>query len=248
MTEKVLIIGATSGIGYALASSIAGSNPNCSLHLAGRNASSVERVASDLAIRHGCTTTWSHFDALTTASHKEFARQSVERLDGLDTVVVSIGEMGCQSASEHDFEAASRVIDSNYAGVVSVLGELANYLEEKKKGNVVVISSVAGDRGRQSNYIYGSAKAGLNAFLQGLRSRLFKSGVHVLTVKPGFVDTKMTFGKPGLFLVARPEQVARSILKALKQKRNVVYVPWFWQWIMLIIRSIPEFVFKRLKL
>jgi short-subunit dehydrogenase len=107
---------------------------------------------------------------------------------------------------------------------------------------------VAGDRGRQSNYIYGSAKGALSLFLQGLRNRLAKAGVHVMTVKPGFVDTKMTFGKPGMFLVAQPEQVATEVFKAFQKQRNVVYVPWFWFWIMAIIRAIPEALFKTLKL
>ena len=125
---------------------------------------------------------------------------------------------------------------------------MAQRFEDKGSGFIIGIGSVAGDRGRQSNYVYGSAKGAFHLFLQGLRNRLSSRGVHVLTVKPGFVDSPMTFGKEGLFLVASPEKVARAILRALKRRRNVIYVPWFWHWIMLIICCIPEFIFKRLKL
>ncbi len=107
---------------------------------------------------------------------------------------------------------------------------------------------MAGDRGRQSNYLYGSAKGGLTTYLQGLRNRLYPSGVHVITVKPGFVDTRMVFGKGKLPLVAHPEAVARDIYRALKSRKNVVYVPWFWRWIMLMVRAIPEGIFKKLKM
>ena len=115
-------------------------------------------------------------------------------------------------------------------------------------GFIIALSSVAGDRGRQSNYIYGSAKGGLSVFLQGLRNRLFHSGVRVITIKLGFVDTAMTFGLPNLFLVASPQEVGKKIVKAVNRGRNVVYIPWFWRLIMGIICSIPECVFKRLKL
>ena len=107
---------------------------------------------------------------------------------------------------------------------------------------------MAGDRGRQSNYLYGSAKAGLSAYLQGLRNRLFRSGVRVVTIKPGFVDTSMTFGRPGLFLLASPEAIARGVYKAINSGKDVVYLPWFWRWIMLVIRLVPEGIFKRLRL
>ncbi len=136
----------------------------------------------------------------------------------------------------------------NYTGAVSVLHRLAPYLEEQGDGHVVVLSSVAGDRGRLKNYVYGSAKAGLNAYLQGLRARLFRRGVSVTTVKPGFMDTDMTWGIEGMFLVASPDQAARACLKAAGKRRHVVYVPFFWWGIMTIIRHIPEFIFKKMNI
>jgi decaprenylphospho-beta-D-erythro-pentofuranosid-2-ulose 2-reductase len=136
----------------------------------------------------------------------------------------------------------------NYLGAMSVLDQCANLLATAGAGFIVGISSVAGDRGRQSNYYYGSAKAGLTAYLSGLRNRLSGQGVQVLTVKPGFVDTAMTYGLEGMFLVASPEDVGRQIVRAVEKRRNTVYLPWFWRYIMLIIRHIPEFLFKRLKL
>ena len=128
------------------------------------------------------------------------------------------------------------------------LNVLANHFESRHKGFICALSSVAGDRGRQSNYLYGSAKGGLTTFLQGLRNRLYHSGVHVITVKPGFVDTRMVFGKAKLPLVATPERVARDIYQAVKKRKNVVYVPWFWRWIMFMVGSIPEGLFKKLKM
>jgi decaprenylphospho-beta-D-erythro-pentofuranosid-2-ulose 2-reductase len=136
----------------------------------------------------------------------------------------------------------------NYLGAMSVLDQCAGVLAAGGNGFIIGISSVAGDRGRQSNYYYGSAKAGLSAYLSGLRNRLSGQGVHVMTVKPGFVDTAMTYGLEGMFLVASPEDIGRQIVRAVGKRRNTVYLPWFWRYIMLIIRHIPEFVFKRLKL
>src|SRR5262245_32088329 len=156
--------------------------------------------------------------------------------------------MAPQGEAQTSFELARRMIDVNYTSAVSLLNLAANYLEAQKAGFICAISSVAGDRGRQSNYIYGSTKAALNTYLEGMRVRLAKVGVPVTTVKPGFVDTRMTRGLPGMFLVAQPERVARDICRAIKKRRSVVYTPWFWWGIMSIICSIPTFVFKRLKL
>jgi decaprenylphospho-beta-D-erythro-pentofuranosid-2-ulose 2-reductase len=158
--------------------------------------------------------------------------------------------MTSQIKTQGDFAEAHRTIDINFTSPVSVLNLFANYFEQYQRGYIVAISSVAGDRGRQSNYVYGAAKAGLNTYLQGLRNRLHHSKVRVLTIKPGFVDTPMTHGlvNPHSPLLASPERVARDIACAVKSERDIVYTPWFWAWIMRLIRLIPELVFKRLRL
>ncbi len=244
--KTVLIIGATSSIAKAIAVQLA--QQGKALHLAGRDAEEVERTAQDLAIRYQAPVSWSQFEATAYHTHADFFEKAIAQMGQLEGVIVSLGELGDQGQAQTDFSQAQRIIESNYTGVVSILTYVANYLEQQRQGYIISISSVAGDRGRQSNYIYGSAKGALSLFLQGLRSRLAKVGVQVLTVKPGFVDTKMTFGKSGMFLVAQPEQVAKAILRARDRRKNIVYVPWFWFWIMLIIRSIPEPIFKKLKL
>ena len=247
MTEKaVLFIGATSSIAKALAHQMA--EGGTALHLAARDGFEVERMAKDIGIRYQVPVSWSTFEAFDYGTHGEFFHKAIEDLGCLDGVVVSLGELGDQEKAQMDFDHAQRIIHSNYTGVVSVLEIVANYLKQQGSGFIIGISSVAGDRGRGSNYIYGSAKGALSLFLSGLRNRLSKSGVQVMTVKPGFVDTKMTFGKPGMFLVASPESVATAVIKALEKKKNLVYVPWFWFWIMLIIRLIPEWLFKKLSL
>ena len=166
----------------------------------------------------------------------------------MDGAIIAFGYLGQQSKAIHDFAEGQAILNCNFVGACSALAECANYFEAKKKGFIVGISSVAGDRGRQSNYYYGAAKGGLTTFLEGLRNRLYPAGVHVMTVKPGFVDTGMTFGKPGLFLVASPEAVGEAIGKAIAKGKSTLYVPWFWRYIMWIIKAIPETIFKRLKL
>ncbi len=143
---------------------------------------------------------------------------------------------------------AEKIITSNFTGAVSILGICANYFEPLKRGFIIGISSVAGDRGRQSNYVYGAAKGALSIYLQGLRNRLFPSGVRVVTIKPGFVDTAMTFGLPGLFLVASPQHIGKQIVRTLSKSTDVVYLPGFWRFIMLIIKHVPEVIFKRMKM
>ncbi len=244
--KAVLVVGATSSIARALAGKMV--QQGATLHLTARDVFEAERVARDIAIRYSSPVSWSAFEAEDYQSHIDLLQKVTYKLGRLDGVVVALGELGDQHKAQTDFDHAQRIIHSNYTGVVSVLTHVANHLEQQGHGFIIGLASVAGDRGRQSNYVYGSAKGALNLFLQGLRNRLSKSKVRVLTVKPGFVDTKMTFGKPGMFLVASPEQVATAVMKALQKQKNIVYVPWFWFWIMLIIRSIPEPLFKRLKL
>lgn len=244
--QKVLVLGATSSLARAIAARMA--SEGADLYLAGRDAFEVERIAADLSIRYRANVKWGAFEATEYGAHQEFFDRVIDSLGGLDTVVSSLGELGDQSRAQAEPDHARRIMESNYNGVASILMHVANYLEQKGSGLIVGISSVAGDRGRQSNYVYGSAKGAFSLFLQGLRSRLCKHGVRVVTVKPGFMDTKMTFGKPGLFLVASPEQAAAAIVKGMNGKSDVLYVPWFWRWIMLIIKSIPEPIFKRMKL
>jgi short-subunit dehydrogenase len=159
------------------------------------------------------------------------------------------GYLGDANKARTDWNEAERIIQTNYTGAVSILDRVADHYALQKKGVIVGISSVAGERGRQSNYHYGSAKAGFTAYLSGLRNRLFQDGVHVVTVQPGFVYTRMTenLQLPKL-LTGQPADVANTVYSAVKNKKNVVYVKWFWRWIMFIIRNIPEFMFKKLKM
>lgn len=246
MKKAVLILGATSSIARAIAESLA--LRGYPLYLASREKQELERIAQDLKIRYKVDVHYGFFDADNIDDNEAFLQKVVEEVNGLEGVVLAFGDLGEQQKAIYNFSEALKILNRNFIGACSIVSLCANYLEKEKKGFIIGISSVAGDRGRQSNYIYGAAKGGLNIFLQGLRNRLYPSGVHVMTVKPGFVDTAMTFGLPGLFLVASPKDVGEAIVKGLEKKRNEIYVPWFWRYIMAIIKSIPEKVFKKLKL
>lgn len=244
--KSVLILGATSGIASALAYKLAMKKFN--LVLAGRDIVALKSLANDLSIKHGIKTSVKIFEALDYENHDSFFKDCITEVTSIDGVVLCYGHLGDQIQGQKDFSAAKEIIDINYTSPLSILSIAANYFEAQKKGFICAISSVAGDRGRQSNYFYGSAKGALALFLQGLRNRLSKSNVRVITVKPGFVDTKMTFGQEGMFLVAKPEKVARDIYKAIQKNKNVLYTPFFWYWIMFIIKAIPEKIFKKMKL
>jgi decaprenylphospho-beta-D-erythro-pentofuranosid-2-ulose 2-reductase len=246
MSGAYLILGATSAIARATAQQLAARGH--ALTLAGRDLAELQRDAADLQLRYGVAVFVTQFDAEAFDNHGVFLTQVVAQGGGLEGVVLAFGYLGEQSRAAADFSETLAILQRNYVGAVSILNRCAEYLAAQGHGNIIAISSVAGDRGRQSNYIYGSAKGGLSVYLQGLRNALFHRGVHVMTVKPGFVDTAMTYGMPGLFLVASPPSVAQKILLALDKKRNEIYVPWFWRWIMLIIRHVPEPIFKRLKM
>lgn len=246
MTERpVLILGATSPIARAVAVELARSG--APLYLAGRDLPELWKIANDLNVRFGVETSVGVFDADDPRTHAAFFENAINRTNGFGGAVLAFGHMIDQAEIEQNPPLAQETIARNYSGAVSALLYLANHLEEKRTGFVAVVSSVAGDRGRVSNYVYGSAKAGLSAFVQGLRARLCKVGIPVLTVKPGFVDTAMTFGKPGTFLVASPEQAGKKIVLAIRKHKDVVYVPGFWKWVMLIIKLVPEKIFKKLK-
>lgn len=240
----VLILGGRSDIGLAVAHFFASAGHP--IQLAARNAASLTEARADLALRHNVTVTLHEFDAHDTAMHEGF----VDTLVPLPQIAVSaIGMLGNQATAEHDMGAASLVMRSNFEAPAAILALLANRFEARGSGTLVGISSVAGDRGRASNYVYGAGKAGFTAFLSGLRNRLASKGVHVVTVLPGFVATRMTEGMElPARLTATPAQVAAAIAKAVRKRRNIIYVLPVWWLIMLIIRNLPEAVFKRTKL
>lgn len=247
MTKKnLLILGATSSIARSAANAFA--EKGFDLYLAGRDLGELQRISADLSIRHNTKVLHGLFDAQSFAKHPLFLQNVIGMMGGLEGVLLAFGDTGDHIDSVHHFEAAHTIIDRNFTGACSILTHCARHLSEQKRGFIIAISSVAGDRGRQSNYIYGAAKGALSIFLQGLRNRLHPEGVRVITIKPGFVDTPMTFGKPGVFLAASPKSVGHAIAKALDAKRDVVYIPGFWKYIMHVIKSIPEWIFKRLKL
>ena len=187
-------------------------------------------------------------DALDYDNHDRLVTLASERLGSIDVALIAHGTLADQKACESSFEETRRELEINALSVVSLLTRLGNYFEERKKGTLVVFSSVAGDRGRQSNYVYGTAKAAVNVFLQGLRNRLHRSGVTVITLKIGRVDTPMTSGFKKSWSWAQPDRVARGICRAIDRSIEVAYVPWYWRVIMLVIRAIPEKVFKRLRM
>jgi NAD(P)-dependent dehydrogenase (short-subunit alcohol dehydrogenase family) len=242
----VLVLGATSAIARATADALA--RKGYPLYLAGRDGDELDRVSTDIAIRHGVPVRHGAFDAVDIRRHGAFVNRVEKEAGPLAGAVLAFGLLGDPEASRAEPRAADLVLRTNFTGAASVLGHLANHLERQGSGFLVGISSVAGDRGRRGNYVYGAAKAGLTAFLSGLRHRLASRGVRVVTVKPGFVDTAMTFGLPGMFLVASPEAVGARIARAAEGGPEVVYVPAFWRPLMAVIRAIPEPLFKRLDL
>lgn len=244
--RHILIIGATSAIAEATARRFAQDGDR--LYLVARNPDRLVAVASDLKTRGATQVEIMVMDANDMDRHAELVAQAEAALGGLDTVLIAHGTLPNQKACEASFETTLQEIQSNCLSVISLLTHAANRFEAQKHGTIAVISSVAGDRGRQSNYVYGTAKAAVSTFLQGLRGRLFRSGVHVITIKPGFVDTPMTAGFRKGLLWASSEKVGDGIYRSIQRKRDVVYLPWFWRWIMVIIRMIPGSIFKRTKL
>jgi decaprenylphospho-beta-D-erythro-pentofuranosid-2-ulose 2-reductase len=244
MSRNVLVLGASSDMALALARKFASNG--YSLTLAGRDPEKLKATQSDIQIRQRVVVHVARFDALDIGSHKEF----YESLPAKPDVVLCVfGLLGDQQKAQSDWKACEQILFSNYIGAVSILNIVANDMEAKNNGVIVGISSVAGERGRQSNYLYGSAKAGFTAYLSGLRNRLAKTGVHVLTVKPGFVRTRMIENiKTPEVLTANPKEVADEIFDAVQKKSNTIYTKSLWRPIMYVIKSIPEPIFKKLTL
>lgn len=236
----VLMLGASSDIAGAVAREYA--KHGYDLYLAARKTDELAAFSNDIKIRYGKEAKPVYFDALDYKSHEDFYAALHPKPAG---VICAVGYLGDQEKAQQDFAETDRIIQTNYTGCVSILNIVANDFEQRKSGFIVGISSVAGDRGRKKNYMYGSAKAAFTAYLSGLRNRLYEAGVQVLTVKPGFVDTKMIKGmETPEKLTAQPEEVANDIYRAQSSGKDVLYTTWVWRYIMTIINSIPESIFK----
>jgi decaprenylphospho-beta-D-erythro-pentofuranosid-2-ulose 2-reductase len=242
--KKAMIIGATSDVGKELAVLL--SKAGTDLLLTKRADEELEPLQKDLMIRYGVKVQVIDLEATDYDQHESILNPC---LGDVDSVYCFIGYLGDQEVAQKSWAECARIIDLNFKGVVSVLNLVANIFEQRKSGSIIAVSSVAGNRGRQSNYYYGCAKAALTAYMSGLRNRLFKSHVHVMTVLPGFMKTKMTahLELPAL-LTATPGKAAQCIYRGAAKHRNTIYVLPKWRYIMMVIISIPEFIFKRLSL
>jgi short-subunit dehydrogenase len=244
--KRILIIGATSAMAQACARRWAA--PGNRIFLAARNAIRTQQIADDLAVRGAVAESYV-FDANIIESHAALLGNAKKMLGEIDIVLIAHGTLADQAACQISVQQTLAEIQTNGLSTVALLTLIANSMEAQGHGAIAVISSVAGDRGRPSNYVYGAAKALVSTFCDGLRARLFKTGVHLVTVKPGFVDTPMTAGlNLPKVLTATPEQVARDIDNAIAHQREVLYTAWYWRWIMLIIKMIPAPIFKKLSL
>lgn len=242
--KNILLLGARSDIAKALSYKFA--EAGYEIQLAARVVSSLIEDKNYIENKYNTRVTLVNFDVLDIKSHKFF----VESFDQLpDVVVCAIGYLPKESENQCDVESKIRVIRTNFEGPANILDIFANKFEQHGRGILVGISSVAGERGKATNYIYGSAKAGFTAFLSGLRNRLAKKGVHVVTVLPGYVKTKMTdhLVLP-VFLTANPSEVANRVFDAVNNKDDIIYIYKIWKYIMIIIRNIPESIFKKLKI
>jgi decaprenylphospho-beta-D-erythro-pentofuranosid-2-ulose 2-reductase len=241
---SILILGAMSDVAQAIAHEYA--KHGYDIVLAARKKERLEPLQKDLEIRYTVKAFAVEFDALDFASHASFYKNLPQEVSVAACV---FGYLGDTQKGLTDWKEAEQILHINYTGAVSILNVIASDMMEHKSGTIIGISSVAGERGRQSNFLYGSAKAGFTAYLSGLRNKCFHSGVHVLTVKPGFIKTAMTQGMPlNPKLTATPQKIAKDIYKAASKKKNILFSLWMWKYIMRIITSIPEFMFKKMKM
>ncbi|MCD6116154.1 SDR family oxidoreductase [bacterium] len=240
----ILIVGAKSDIAKAVARTYASNGYN--LYLAARNVHELEPFSKDIKIRWQVNVKLIEFDVLKYGALSGFYEGLPEKPEG---VISAVGYLGDQGKSQENFDEVRTIIGTNFTGIVGLFNIIANDFEKRQKGFIVGISSVAGDRGRKSNYTYGSAKAGFTAYLSGLRNRLCEANVQVLTVKPGFVNTKMTAGMDlPAAITAEPLDVAKDIFRAQQKGANILYTKWLWKWIMFVIKLIPESQFKKMNI
>ena len=240
--NRILVLGATSAIATSVMRRLV--TPSAHFFLIARSKEKLTAVAQDLLVRgaHQVDMLVANLD--DTHAHAQVLNVATTQLGGVDLALLAHGVLGDQTAAERDYFTAEPILVTNLLSPVSLLTWLANYCVAQGSGTLAVISSVAADRGRKSNYVYGASKAGLDAFLSGLRNRCDRAGVQVLTIKPGFVATPMTAHISRNRLFASPDRVAGDILKAVRNRKDVVYVPWFWRPIMAVIKAIPERIFK----
>lgn len=245
--RKIVALGATSLIAQATLKNFAIEKD--AFLLVGRNKGKLDEIRHDLLVQGASSVDVRVIgDVLDFKSHQAFIDDADKILDNFDNFFVFYGMLGKQKEMEDNFLEAKKLLDVNFLSIASLISIVANKFQKEGRGNIAVISSVAGDRGRQSNYFYGTSKGALTIFLEGLRNRLFPYNVHVLTVKPGFVATPMTDHLEKGMLFASAEYVGKDIFNAIKKNKDILYTPCFWHLIMLVVKHIPEFIFKRLKM
>ena len=244
--QNCVIFGATSAIAQAVA--VLHARQGYTMALIGRNSEKLNQIKANLEVQGAPSVSIHVQDLNDFEQHQPLIQQILQEIGTLDRVLIAQGTLPDQIALQQDYALTEQCIKDNALNTISLCSHIATLLEQQKSGIIAIISSVAGDRGRQSNYIYGACKAMVTTFAAGLRNRLAIANAHVVTIKPGFVDTPMTAHIAKGALWAQPEDVAKDIMTAFEKRKNIVYTPWFWRYIMLIIMHVPEFIFKKLKL
>jgi decaprenylphospho-beta-D-erythro-pentofuranosid-2-ulose 2-reductase len=244
--KKIVLLGAYSAIVFETARIYA--KDGASFILLGRSAERLEQTAQDLTARGASQVECIAADLADLSKHQELYEEILKLQPDTNLVISGYGQLSEQAAAEKNFQLVEQTFNINFLSVASWLEKFAQYFKEREAGTLAVITSVAGDRGRKSNYVYGASKAALSTYLQGLRNRLSTSGVGVLDIKPGFVDTPMTANLKKGLLFASPEKIAQGIYAAINKQKDQVYLPFFWFFIMLIIRNIPERIFKKMSI
>lgn len=244
--STVLALGATSAIAEATLRLLA--ERGARFYLVGRSPEKLYAVAADLHTRGAAGVATHTMDLDDTVAHPAMLAAAAQSLGTIELALLAQGVLGNQEDAQTSYAETEAILRTNFLSAVSLITWLANYFESSKEGTLAVISSVAGDRARKSNYVYGASKGALSIFVDGVRNRVDRAGVQVLTIKPGFVATPMTAHLPQGPLFATPAQVARGIVKAIEKRRDVVYLPAFWRGIMLVVRMIPGRIFKKLNM
>lgn len=241
---NVLIIGASSGVGRETAHLFSRKGHN--LICASQDKEELRFLTSDLHIRYGGEATAVPTDLSDTDSVRKMLKSVYERYDILDCAIVTAGDMPPNQTPYWDENSLIHTTATNYIGIALVLNEVSRRMVEQHKGTIICLSSVAGDRGRERNFIYGASKSALTTYLEGLRMKTFRDGVRVVTIIPGYIDTPMSYGKVSGLLTASPQYAAKKIFSLLSNKKNVIYIPSVWRYIMFVLKSVPTLIFKRM--